>query len=221
MNKLRLKLLKPRLKQKKIKKESGEYMKRNIILIVIVFTLNVCWLYSISYTNRFLLSHNLVINLNKHNHNHNSSKDDPKNDDVVDYDGESFEEIGKKIEKYLKKTKLEGYGEFIAKYSVSKNVNPYLVGAIIIVNSNCDVQCTAIVEVCNNVGDLTGSSGGCFGGAYRKYNTLEDGIKDLVDYILNNFYSKDLKTPNAIYKSYNKNITWSYKVSRYMEKLKK
>ena len=95
MNKLRLKLLKLRLKRKKIKKESGEYMKRNIILIVIVFTLNVCWLYSISYTNRFLLSHNLVINLNKHNHN--SSKADPKNDDdVLDYDGESFEEIGKK-----------------------------------------------------------------------------------------------------------------------------
>ena len=56
---------------------------------------------------------------------------------------------------------------------------------------------------------------------FNKYKTLEDGIKDLVDYILNNFYSKDLKTPNAIYKSYNKNITWSYKVSRYMEKLKK
>lgn len=195
-------------------------MKRNVILIIMILCFNGLWIYGISYANRFIAANDLMIMIGE-KEPEIVPGDEPIIEEIVEYEGESFENIGKKIEKYLVKTKLEGYGEYIAKYSVSKSVNPYLIGAIVIVNSNCNVQCTAIVEKCNNVGDLNGSSGGCFGGTYRKYNTLEDGIKDLVDYTLENFYANDLKTPSAIYRRYNKNSAWSYKVSRYMEKIKR
>jgi len=194
-------------------------MKRNIVLVLIVFCFNLLWLYGISYTNRVIAANDLMIMIGDKEIDENL--ENIPVEEIVEYNGESFEKIGKKIEKYLVKTKLEGYGEYIAKYSVSKSVNPYLIGAMIIVNSNCSVQCNAIVEKCNNVGDLTGTSGGCFGGTYRKYNSLEDGIKDLVDYTLDNFYANDLKTPSAIYYKYGKNSAWSYKVTRYMEKIKK
>ena len=196
-------------------------MKRNIILIILLFVFNISWLYGLSYVNRFISSNNLMIIFGEKDVVVSPSEDDSNDEEIVEYDGESFSSIGKKLEKFLVKTHLEGYGEYIAKYSVNKGVNPYLIGAMIIVNSNCTIQCNAIVTKCNNVGDLTGSTGGCFGGTYKKYNSLEDGISDFVDYVLVNFYANDLKTPTAIYKKYNKNSAWSYKVSRYMERIKK
>ena len=110
---------------------------------------------------------------------------------------------------------------WLRKYSVSKNVNPYLIGAIIIVNTGCNYECNAITTSCNNVGGIHGNGNGCFGGTYRKYDNLEAGIRDLVDYIANNFYSKDLKSPLNIYSGYGKDSAWGYRVYRYMEKLKK
>ena len=195
-------------------------MKRNIILIILLFAVNILWLYGISYMNKFISSNDLMIIIGK-KEEEKPSDEEVVEEEIVEYDGEDFGVIGKKIEKHLEKTTLEGYGEYIAKRSVNKGVNPYLIGAIIIVNSNCKVQCNAIVEMCNNVGDLTGTYGGCFGGTYKKYYSLEDGIDDLINYVLLNFYANDLKTPNAIYNKYNKNSAWSYKVSQYMDKIKK
>lgn len=194
-------------------------MKRNIILISLLFLFNFLWLYGISYVNSFIVSNDLMIIFGEDKEEIPS--EEIPSEEIVEYDGEGYEAIGKKIEKYLEKTSLEGLGEYIAKHSVNKGVNPYLVGAIIIVNSNCNIQCTAIVDSCYNVGDLKGSLGGCFGGTYKKYYSFEDSIDDLINYILTDFYSKDLKTPSAIYKKYDKNSAWSYKVSRYMEKIKK
>lgn len=196
-------------------------MKRNVILMILLFLFNLLWLYGVSYANRLITANDWLIVIGEKEVIDNNEELPPVVEEIVEYDGEDFSVIGKKIEKYLKDTKLEGYGEYIAKYSVSKAVNPYLIGAIIMINSNCEIQCNAIVESCNNVGDLTGSSGGCFGGTYKKYSTLEDGIEDLVNYVLEKFYANDLKSPSAFYTLYNKNSAWSYRVTKYMEKLKK
>ena len=195
-------------------------MKRNIILIVLLFSFNILWLYGISYVNQFIVSHDMMIVLGE-KVVEKPTEEEIIEEEIFEYDGENYGNIGKKIEKYLVKTPLEGYGEYIAKRSVNKGVNPYLIGAIIIVNSNCQIQCSAIVEKCHNVGDLKGSTGGCFGGSYKKYFSYEDGIDDLINYVLLNFYANDLKTPGAIYKKYDKNSAWSYKVSRYMDSIRK
>lgn len=196
-------------------------MKRNILIIIIIFLFNLVWLYGISHINRFLVANDLVIYIGKEKPSEEEKNDDTENTVIVTYDGESFEKIGSKIEKYLKDTPLEGHGEYIAKYSVSKNVNPYLIGAIIIVNTNCKYECNAITINCNNVGGIHGNGNGCFGGTYRKYDTLDAGIRDLVDYIANNFYNKDLKSPFNIYTGYGKDSAWAYRVYHNMEILKK
>lgn len=196
-------------------------MKRNIILIILILVFNILWLYGISYVNDFIVTKDLRIIIGEQEVKKPEEEYNENSEEKDDYNGENYVTIGKKIETHLEKTSLEGYGEYIAKKSIRNDVNPYLISAIIIVNSNCKIQCNAIVEVCNNVGDLVGSSGGCFGGTYRKYYSLEDGIDDLVEYVAKEFYANDLKTPAAIYKKYKKNVSWSYKVSRYMDKIKK
>lgn len=194
-------------------------MKRNIILVILLFIFNALWVFSISYTNRFIVTNELMIVLGK-NEDDNPIEEVIPGEEIVEYDGENYAAVGKKIEKYLVKTTLENYGEYIAKKSINKGVNPYLIAAMIIINSNCEVQCNAIVDKCNNVGDLKGTSGGCFGGTYKRYNTLQDGIDDLINYVLLDLYANDLKNPNAFYQRYEKNSAWSYRVTRYMERIK-
>ena len=196
-------------------------MKRNIILLILLFIINGFWLYGISYTNQYIAKNDLIIILGEKVIEVKPEEKPSDEEEIVEYEGESFSNIGRKIESFLVNTTLEGQGEYIAKVSVNKGVNPYLIGAMVLVNSNCPIQCNAIVNHCNNVGDLEGTSGGCFGGTYKKYPTLEDSISDLVNYVLINYYANDLKTPNAIYRKYGKNSAWSHKVTRYMEKIKK
>ena len=144
-------------------------------------------------------------------------KEDPID---TDFNGESVEVIGKKIDKYCKKTPLEGYGEYIAKTSIRKSVNPYLISGIIIENSNCINECSVIFKECNNISGMKGSPG-CFGGAYKQYNSLEDSITDLVNYISHDFYTPEMQSPYKMYKSYGKNSSWAFKVSNYMDIVKR
>lgn len=197
-------------------------MKRKIIVLIFVSVFNFVLIEGINYTNQYMFKHNFLIRLNE-DKEEKPSEVIPGDDTPIintDYNGESASSIGKKIEKLLKKSDLEGYGEYIATTSIKKGVNPYLIGGIILENTNCAAECSIIVKNCNNVGELKGSPG-CFGGSYKKYNLIEESIDDLVNYIYDNFVSNDLTNPNAIYKKYGKDTTWAFKVNRYMEKIKK
>ena len=106
------------------------------------------------------------------------------------------------------------------KNAIIKGVNPYLISGIILENSNCKVECSVIFKECNNTSGMRGSPG-CFGGAYKSYNKLEDSISDLVNLISKDFYTIEMQAPYKMYKEYGKSSSWALKVSNFMDAIKR
>lgn len=196
-------------------------MVRKVVIFAFICLFNLLLINGIHFANQVMFENDFLIRLNgevvDNTNNDNPGTDNPIN---TEYEGESIEKIANKFEKYFKKTELEAYGKYIASSSIKKGVNPYLVGAMILVNTNCNNDCTIIYKNCNNVGDMKGAPG-CFGGVYKKYDSIESSIDDLVNYVYDKFIVNDLTTPNAIYKKYGKDSSWAFKVTNHMEKLKR
>ncbi len=194
---------------------------RKVFVFIILVLFNFLFVYGINYANELMFKNDFMIYFKG---KPVIIKEDDKEEEVViadtSYDGEKMEDIAKKMDKYLEKTLLEGYGEHIAKTSISKGVNPYLIGGIILESTGCKNECNIIFKQCNNVAGIKDSPG-CFGGSYKKYNNIGDSITDLINVISKKFYTKEMQVPNQMYKDYGKNATWAFKVSKIMENIKK
>ena len=195
---------------------------RKVFVFICLLLFNFLFVYGINYTNSIIVNNDLIIYLNGNDKNDLDNEEENNEEEVVDtsYNGESIEQIGKKIDRLFTKTNLEGQGEFIARTSISKSVNPYLIGGIILESTSCKVDCSILLRQCNNVSGMKGDPG-CFGGTYKKYDKIEDGISDLVNKISKDFASSEMQVPNKMFKGYGKNEIWVFKVNKYMEELKK
>ena len=193
---------------------------RKGLIFIIVLLFNFIFIYGINSLNTLMADNDFMIYF-KGKPVIENEVNNPKDEEIfTDYKGESIENITKKMEKFFIKTQLEGYGEKIASISVQKNVNPYLVAGIILESTSCKINCSVIFNECHNVFSNKGKPG-CFGGTYRVYNSVEDSIEDLVSDVKNRFPQEDDQVPSKMFKSYEKNATWAFKVSTYMEELKK
>ena len=202
-------------------------MKRKIILIILVFLLNIVWVNAISITNSLASHYDFVIKTKEQTNLTNTGIMDDLDvmlENNLSYENVDATTIGNKINTALH-GELSGYGEFIAKYSIVNNINPYLVAGMIVENTECSETCSVLVTKCNNVGkliynkDMLGESS-CFGGYYRSFNTIEESIKVYIKYIKNNFYDKEMTTPGLIYNSYRKDVRWVFRVNEYMNQMK-
>lgn len=195
---------------------------RKGLIFVILLVFNFGFIYCINYANKVMAENNFLIYLHEVDEpeENNNLEESSENNEVVDYNGESIEKISQKLDKFFVKTELAGSGGFIARTSTKKGVNPYLIGAIILESTNCKRECSIVLRQCNNVSLMKGEPG-CFGGTYKKYKSIEDGISDLVNEISKQFDTKESQVPNKMFKSYGKTATWAFKVSNYMEQLKK
>ena len=196
---------------------------RKVFVFIILLGFNYLFIYGINFANEYMFKNNFMIYFKgKPEVLDSQEEDNGEEDDVIntDYDGESFEQIGNKLDKVFAKTQLEGYGEYVAKTAIAKSVNPYLIGGIILESTSCKTGCSILFQQCNNVSGMKGEPG-CFGGTYKKYDSVGDGIIDLVNYISKNFYTKEIQNPNKMYQEYGKNSTWAFKVNKYMETIKK
>ncbi len=133
------------------------------------------------------------------------------------WNNESKDKIVKKINKYLNSS-LKNKGDFIVSYSIKQGIDPYLVTAVLLQETGCYWNCSKLVKKCNNVGGNKGKPS-CNNGSYRKFNTLDDGIKFAINK-LNKYYKKGLTTPKQINKYYATDKTWYKKVNNYIKKLK-
>ncbi len=194
---------------------------RKVLVFIILLGFDFFFIYGINYTNELMFKNNFMIYFK--GRPVVIPIDEEEEEELIvdtDYDGESYEQIGKKIDKVFAKTLLEGYGEFVAKVSISKGVNPYLIGGIILESTACETGCSFVFQQCNNVSKMKGEPG-CFGGMYKKYDSIGDSIKDLAGDISKRFYTKESQVPNKMYNDYGKNSTWAFKVSKIMENIKK
>lgn len=199
---------------------------RKWFIFVILLLFNFFLIYGINQANMLMFNNNFMIYVHPKEEKEEPNEDEPEpiieEDDVLDtdYNGESVEKIAHKIDKYCAKTPLEGHGEHIAKISIKKSVNPYLIGGIILESTSCKTECSIIFQECNNVSKMKGEPG-CFGGVYKNYNSVNDAIADLVSYISKEFYTPEMQAPYKMYKAYGKTSSWAFKVSNYMDAIKR
>ena len=72
------------------------------------------------------------------------------------------------------------------------------------------------------IADVGIVSGACVSlGQEKKVVILEDGINDLVSDISKRYDTKESQIPNKMFKSYGKTATWAFKVTNFMDNLKK
>ena len=196
---------------------------RKFLVFVMLLVFNFLFIYGINYANRIMLKNNYMIYLNK-KEVVVDPKEETQEDVVVDtsFNGETIEQISNKFEKIFSDTYLSGYGEYMVKNSILKSVNPYLIGGIILESTNCRVDCSILLKQCNNVSGMREKNGsGCFGGTYRQYKSIEDGISDLIKKISTDYYDVEMQSPNKMYQSFGKDSVWAFKVSKHMEDLKR
>ncbi len=134
------------------------------------------------------------------------------------YNEEKIDDIIIKVNKYLN-SKLKNKGEFIVKYSIEKGVDPYLSASVILLETGCRWNCSKVVKNCNNVGGNVGKPS-CGKGKYRKFDTIDDGIKFAIN-VLSNYYKKGKTTPEKIGPKYASSSKWAEKVNKYIKLLKK
>lgn len=131
------------------------------------------------------------------------------------YDGLTIEELTDKINNILS-SDLTGMGNYFAEYSVELGVDPYLAVAIAMHETGCTWDCSYLMKSCNNVGGQKGY--GC--GEYQAYDTLSDGIYGFVSNIKKNYVDYGLLTAEQMNPKYAEDPEWSYKVNKYIEKIK-
>ena len=199
---------------------------RKWFIFIILLLFNLFFIYGINQANLLMFNNNFMIYVHpveiEEPKEDNPPVTNPDDDITIDtkYNGESVEQIANKINKHCKKTPLEGYGEYIAKTSINKSVNPYLIGGIILESSSCKTECSILFQECNNVSKMKGEPG-CFGGAYKNYKNINDSISDLVNYISKEYYTPEMQSPYKMYRNYGKNSSWAFKVTSYMESIKR
>ena len=196
-------------------------MKRRIFIVILVALFNFLLIKGVDYSNKFIQENDLMIYFSGRPTDKESTlPSEPKPIVINEWNGEKKEAIASKLEKYFKDTYLEGYGEKITGSAINRNVDPYLIGSIIYVNSRCSTECQPFVRMCNNAAG-NGGNPSCLGGKYKKYKTIEESFDDLVVYIKDNFVSKDISSPYEMYKKYGKDAAWAYSVSKYYGLIKK
>lgn len=134
------------------------------------------------------------------------------------WDNLTEEELTIKLNKNLYST-LSNTGSHFAKYTSETGLDPYLAISIVNLETGCKWGCSYLAKTCNNIGGIKGSPS-CNGSSYRRYDTLEEGIKSYLDLIYYNYYSIGLDDPYKMNSKYAESSTWAEKVNNYYQAVK-
>lgn len=132
------------------------------------------------------------------------------------YEGMTLEELAEKINHSLKND-IAGKGNVIAAKCIELGVDPFVATAIILHETGCGQNaCSQIARNCYNFGGQKGS--GC--GAYKKYNSVDEGLQGMIQNLYNNYYSKGLTTVETIGPRYAESGTWVSKINWYVGRIR-
>lgn len=171
--------------------------------------------------NEQLLADNLTEGTAKFISEENTNENDKveiENQPEIVYDGLTLEELSAKIDRSLNST-ISGYGHLFASHSIELGLDPYLAVAIVLHETGCSWDCSELVNQCYNVGGMKGGPG-CWGGSYKAFNSMEEGITSFMDNLYYNYYAVGLTTPEAINTKYAESQTWHNQIYAYIEKIK-
>ncbi len=136
---------------------------------------------------------------------------------LVVWDNLTLEELTNKLDANLYDT-LKGTGIHFATFTKDYGLDPYLAVSIVNLETGCKWGCSKLVKNCNNIGGLKGKPS-C-GGAYMKYNTLEEGIYGYLNIIYKYYWLEGLTTAQLMNSKYAKDPLWAQKVNAYYETIK-
>ncbi len=139
-------------------------------------------------------------------------------EEEIVYDGLTEQQLIDKVNKFLS-SDLKNKGKLYVTYSLEKGVDPYLAVAISMHETGCKWGCSTLVKECNNVGGQVGGPS-CNGGSYKKYDTLDEGIKGFIDNIAKNYVQKGLTTAEEMNPKYAADTKWASKVNKYIDEIK-
>lgn len=145
-------------------------------------------------------------------------KEEEARKQAIVYDGLTLDELAAKLNRTLNST-LSGQGYTFASYAVELGIDPYLSVAIVMHETGCKWECSALLKQCNNVGGMKGSPG-CNGGSYKAFPSLEEGIRAYMNNLYNNYFSMGLTTPETIGPKYAASSTWASQVTSYVNEIK-
>ena len=132
------------------------------------------------------------------------------------FEGMTIEEIAAQLNKSLKND-ISGKGMVIANKCIELGVNPFVATAIILHETGCGQnQCSNIARNCYNFGGQKGA--GC--GAYKKYNSVDEGLEGMISNLYRNYYSRGLVTVETIGPKYAESDTWISKINWYVNKIR-
>lgn len=132
------------------------------------------------------------------------------------YEGMTLEEVASQLEKTLK-NELSGKGIVIASKSIELGVDPFVAAAVMMHETGCgQAQCSSLARNCYNFGGQKGK--GC--GAYKRYNSIDEGLEGIIYNLYKNYYAMGLNTVETIGPKYAESTTWAQKVNWYVNKMK-
>ena len=132
------------------------------------------------------------------------------------FEGMTLEELAEKLNHSLKND-IAGKGNIIAAKSIELGVDPYVATAIILHETGCGQNsCSHIARTCYNFGGQKGS--GC--GAYKRYNSVDEGLQGMIQNLYNNYYSRGLTTIETIGPRYAESGEWISKINWYVGRIR-
>jgi len=134
------------------------------------------------------------------------------------YDNMTLEELSEKLNRSLNST-ISGQGYAFASSAIELGIDPYLAVAIVMHETGCKWECSSLLKQCNNVGGMKGA-GGCNGGSYASFPSLEEGIRAYMKNLYKNYISQGLTTADAMGPKYAASSTWSAQVNAYINEIK-
>lgn len=132
------------------------------------------------------------------------------------YEGMTLEEVAAQLEKTLRND-LSGKGIVIASKAIELGVDPFVAAAVMMHETGCgQAQCSSLARNCYNYGGQKGK--GC--GAYKRYNSPDEGIEGIIYNLYKNYYAMGLNTVEKIGPKYAESTTWAQTVNWYVNKMK-
>ena len=135
------------------------------------------------------------------------------------YEGITLEELADKLNRNLGSDIVAGKGAIIASECINKGVDPYITVAIILHETGCGSSCSNLARNCYNFGGQKGSPS-CNGGAFKQYDTVDEGLVGMIDNLSRNYFAIGLTTPETIGPKYCEGNEWAGHISWFVNKIR-
>ena len=127
--------------------------------------------------------------------------------------------LSDKLNRNLGSDIVAGKGELIATECINKGVDPYITVAIILHETGCGTKCSNLARYCYNFGGQKGKPS-CNGGAFRQFDTIDEGLVGMIDNLSRNYFALGLNTPETIGPKYCEGNEWAGHISWFVNKIR-